>query len=99
MVIGGELGTSFDNAGPIDTVRTFNVETKQWGLWPSYPVPVNLHRTIFAGGYIYAAGGLDDDDKYIKKIFRMQPSADGSWEEFSDMDAETENPILVLYNT
>lgn len=100
VVIGGHVGIDSDqNEGYTDTVRTFNVETKQWGLWPSYALPSVLHRSIFANGFIYTAGGKDSDDAYIQKIFKMEPSAEGSWEEFAELDLEeTESPYLIMYN-
>jgi hypothetical protein len=38
------------------------------------------------------------DGEYVKKVFRIQASAEGSWEEVADMDEESESPYLVLYN-
>ena len=98
VVIGGKTGQNRDTTEVSDSVRTFNVQTKQWGLWPTYPLPSTLHRAIFANGHIYAAGGLDSEDKYIKKIFKMLPSSDGSWEDFADLDEEMEQPYLIMYN-
>ena len=99
VVIGGKAGPNRDSTeGALDTVRTFNVETNQWGLWPTYPLPSTFHRAIFANGHIYSAAGLDSDDKYIKKIFKMLPSSDGSWEDFADLDEEMEQPYLIMYN-
>ena len=53
--------------------KTYHFGTKQWGLWPSYALPSVLHRSIFANGFIYTAGGKDTDDAYIQKIFKMEP--------------------------
>ena len=65
----------------------------------SYALPSVLHRSIFANGFIYIAGGKDSDDAYILKIFKMEPSAEGSWEEFAELDLEeTESPYLIMYN-
>ena len=99
VVIGGMTGPNKDTTeGAIDTVRTFNTQTKQWGLWPNYPLQSTFHRAIFANGNIYAAGGLDLENNFIKKIFVMSPSADGSWEEFADLDEDMEEPYMILYN-
>ena len=99
VVIGGETGIySEQSDGKTDSVRTFNIGTNQWGLWPSYPLASYMHRAIFANGYIYAAGGEDSEGGYIKKIFKMEASAEGSWEEFADLDEESEYPYLIYYN-
>eukprot|EP00093_Oithona_nana_P006178 06178.XXX_189127_190460_1 [CDS] Oithona nana genome sequencing. len=99
LVIGGKAGPNRDSTeGSLDTVRIFNVETNQWGLWPTYPLPSTFHRAIFANGHIYSAAGLDSEDKYIKKIFKMLPSSDGSWEDFADLDEDMEQPYLIMYN-
>ena len=92
------IGGTEDNDEKSDSVRTFNVETKQWGLWPAYPMPIDWPRAIFANGYIYSAGGKDAEGEFVKKIFKMKASSDGSWEEFADMDEESESPYLILYN-
>ena len=35
----------------------------------------------------------------FEKIFKMEPSAEGSWEEFAELDLEeTESPYLIMYN-
>ena len=99
VVIGGKAGPNRDSTeGSLDTVRIFNVETNQWGLWPTYPLPSTFHRAIFANGHIYSAAGLDSEDKYIKKIFKMLPSSDGSWEDFADLDEDMDQPYLIMYN-
>ena len=61
-------------------------------------MPIDWPRAIFANGYIYSAGGKDAEGEFVKKIFKMKASSDGSWEEFADMDEESESPYLVLYN-
>ena len=98
-MIGGEVGINGEQVeGYSDNVRTFNLQTQQWGLWPSYALPSIAHRSIFANGFIYTAGGWDSENNYIKKIFKMEPSADGSWEEFAELDEESETPYLIMYN-
>lgn len=98
MVIGGEVGIRSDlNEGMTDSVRTFNIDTKQWGIWPGYPLPSKYHRVIFINGLIYAAGGQDSEG-YVEKIFKMEASSEGSWEEFATLEEGSENPYLIYYN-
>jgi hypothetical protein len=73
---------------PTNAVQIYTISTNTWRTAASYPLAVLAFPALVLNGYIYTAGGTDDNLVATNKTYRYDPGSD-SWDDAAIADLPT----------